>query len=86
MDILYEDSETTKIRYTSFIGSSNTRFDLAVINTDRFYGKVLVIDILGGRTVIIGRDDLAEPGYLEESFKINEDAANDLYDFLSNFV
>lgn len=86
MDILYEDSETTKIRYTSFIGSSNTRFDLAVINTDRFYGKVLVIDILGGRTVIIGRDDLAEPGYLEESFKINDDAANDLYDFLSNFV
>lgn len=86
MDILYEDSETTKIRYISFIGSSNTRFDLAVINTDRFYGKVLVIDILGGRTVIIGRDDLAEPGYLEESFKINEEEANDLYDFLSNFV
>jgi len=86
MDILYEDSETTKIRYISFIGSSNKRFDLAVINTDRFYGKVLVIDILGGKTVIIGRDDLAEPGYLEESFKINEEEANDLYDFLSNFV
>lgn len=86
MDILYEDAETTSVKYVAFIGDSNTRFDLALINSDRFYGKLIVINILSGITAIIGKDDLEEPGYIEDTFKLNEEAANDLIEYLSNFV
>ena len=82
MHILYEDTETTEIKYISFIGESNAKFDLAIISTDRFYGKRIVFNIQSGKTAIIGRDDLEEPGYLEHAYQLSEDEAKDLYEYL----
>jgi hypothetical protein len=78
---LYDDEERTKVRYVSFMGE-NHRFDLAIVESTRHYGKRLVLDIQGGRFAIIGRDDLEEPGYLEHVYQLNEEDAAELRSFL----
>ncbi|KHF28312.1 hypothetical protein LR68_02854 [Anoxybacillus sp. BCO1] len=60
---LYDDTVDTKTRFVSFTGK-NKRFDLAIVQTDRFYGKALVLDLQSNRYAIIGSDDLQQPGIL----------------------
>jgi hypothetical protein len=78
---LYDDTEDTKTRFVSFVGD-NQRFDLAIVKTDRHFGKHLVLDIQGNRFAIIGEDDLKEEGYLEYAFQLNEEDAEELRSFL----
>ncbi|MFC5449526.1 DUF3055 domain-containing protein [Paenibacillus aestuarii] len=86
-DFLYDHSEETTTRFVCFIGNeSMRRFDLAIMTTTRYYGKKLVIDLQTGRTVVMGPDDLAEEGYLEYAFKINEEEAQELTAFLSQVI
>ncbi|OZI13010.1 cytosolic protein [Bacillaceae bacterium SAS-127] len=82
---LYDDMEQTKTRFVSFMGE-HQRYDLALMQTDRYYGKKLVLDIQGGRFAIIGQDDLEEPGYLEEIFKLSDEEAAELRDFLYDVI
>ncbi|MFZ3590658.1 DUF3055 domain-containing protein [Bacillus sp. DJP31] len=82
---LYDDTVQTKTRFVSFMGD-NKRYDLAIMMSDRYYGKHLVLDIQGGRFAIIGEDDLEEPGYLEEVYNLNEEDAQELRSFLYEFV
>ncbi|MFL0365049.1 DUF3055 domain-containing protein [Pseudobacillus sp. 179-B 2D1 NHS] len=82
---LYDETESTKTRYISFMGE-HQRFDLALIRTDRYFGKRLVLDIQGSRFAIIGQDDLEEPGYLEHAFNLTEEEAAELRDFLCEVI
>ena len=82
---LYDDTFDTKTRFVSFVGK-NERFDLAIVQTDRFYGKVLVLDLQSNRFAIIGSDDLQEPGYIEHVYNLNEEDANELRSFLHEIV
>jgi len=82
---LYDDLVNTKTRFVSFMGE-NQRFDLALIQSDRYYGKVLVLDIQGNRFAIIGHDDLDEEGYLEHAFNLQEEDAEELRSFLREAV
>mgnify|MGYP001053435947 CR=1 FL=1 len=82
---LYDETEETKTRFVSFIGEV-TRYDLAIIETKRFYGKKLVINIQNGRSAIIGKDDLKEEGYLEYAFRLNEQEAEELHSFLVTVI
>ncbi|KMY55193.1 cytosolic protein [Bacillus sp. FJAT-27231] len=82
---LYDETEPTKTRYVSFMGE-HQRFDLALMQTDRYFGKRIVLDIQGSRFAIIGRDDLEEPGYLEHVFKLTEEEAAELRDFLYEVI
>ncbi len=82
---LYDDEEETRTRFVSFVGES-TRFDLAILYTDRFEGKLLVLNILSNRYAIIGYDDLEEPGYLEHVYDISEAEANELRNFLYTLI
>ncbi|EGL83012.1 hypothetical protein CathTA2_1455 [Caldalkalibacillus thermarum TA2.A1] len=84
-DMLYDETEETKTRYVGFIGE-HKRYDLALTQTDRFYGKTLVIDIQSGRSAIIGPDDLEEEGYLAHAFNLTEDEAVELHRFLSEII
>ncbi len=86
MDILYEEIESTNIKYTSFISANDRRYDLAIIQTNHFYGKHLIINIQSGRTAIVGKDDLEEPGFLESAYNLSEEEAEDLYDYLSSYI
>ncbi|NRD76404.1 DUF3055 domain-containing protein [Bacillus sp. BRMEA1] len=82
---LYDDKEDTKTRFVSFVGE-NQRFDLAIVQTSRHYGKSLVLDMQGNRFAIIGQDDLQEEGYLEYAFQLNESEAEELRSFLIELV
>jgi hypothetical protein len=82
---LYDDTVQVNTRFVSFMGE-NLRFDLAIIISDRYYGKKLVLDIQGGRFAIIGQDDLDEPGYIEDVFNLNEEDAEELRSFLYEIV
>ncbi|MBT2693135.1 DUF3055 domain-containing protein [Bacillus sp. ISL-55] len=78
---LYDDTEQTKTRYVSFVGD-NQRFDLAIMQTGRYYGKSIVMDIQGSRFAILGQDDLDEEGYLEFAYNLSEEDAEELRSFL----
>ncbi|WP_433744169.1 DUF3055 domain-containing protein [Falsibacillus pallidus] len=82
---LYDDLENTKTRFVSFMGE-NQRFDLAIVRSERHYGKQLVLDMQGSRFAILGPDDLEEEGYLEHAFNMNEEEAAELKEFLSEFI
>lgn len=82
---LYDDIENSKTRFVSFVGD-NQRFDLAIVQTDRHYGKHLVLDLQGNRFAIIGEDDLKEEGYLEYAFQLNEEDAEELRSFLMELI
>jgi hypothetical protein len=85
LQFLYDLTEETRTRFVCFFGNT-CRFDFAITTTTRFYGKKLVIDLQTGRTAIIGPDDLAEEGYLEHVYKLNEEEAEELRDFLAGIV
>jgi len=78
---LYDETEGTKTRYVSFVGD-NQRFDLAIMQTGRYYGKSIVMDIQGSRFAILGQDDLDEEGYLEFAYNLSEEDAEELRSFL----
>lgn len=82
---LYNDIEDTKTRFVSFMGE-NQRFDLAITSTSRHYGKHLVLDMQSNRFAIIGTDDLEEPGYLEYVYKLSDEDAKELREFLYEIV
>lgn len=82
---LYDETEDTKTRFVSFMAEA-TRFDLAITTTNRFYEKVLVINIQNGRSAIIGKDDLGEEGYLEYAFSLSEQEAEELKTFLETVI
>ncbi|MRG85174.1 DUF3055 domain-containing protein [Salinibacillus xinjiangensis] len=82
---LYDEKEQTDIRYVSFMGR-DTRYDLGIITTNRYYGKKIVMDLQGSRFAIIGDDDLQEEGYLEHVFSLSEIEAEELRDFLTEVI
>jgi hypothetical protein len=82
---LYDDTVDTKTRFVSFVGE-NQRFDLAIVQTDRHFGKHLVLDMQGSRFAIIGLNDLQEEGYLEYAFQLNDEDAEELRSFLMELI
>ncbi|BBU38552.1 hypothetical protein APP_08440 [Aeribacillus pallidus] len=82
---LYDETVETKTRFVSFMGE-NQRFDLAIIQSDRYYGKYLVLNLQSNRFAIIGEDDLKEPGYLEDVYQLNDEDAEELREFLYEIV
>ena len=82
---LYDEKEKTEIRFVGFVGKTS-QFDLAIIPTDRFEGKYLLLNLRSDRFIIFGRDDLEEPGYLEQIFQLSEEEANELREFLHTLV
>ncbi|WP_166242093.1 DUF3055 domain-containing protein [Paenibacillus turpanensis] len=85
-DYLSDSTEETSTRFVTFVTDNLSRFDLAIVTTNRFYGKKLVVDLQRNISAIIGPDDLEEEGYLEYTFKLTEEEAEELADFLSGIV
>lgn len=85
-DFLSDITEDTRTRFVTFIGDSLKRFDLAITTTSRFYGKKLVADLQTGVTAIIGPDDLRDLSYLERAFRLSEEEAVEMKNFLSMVV
>ncbi|WP_276354682.1 DUF3055 domain-containing protein [Cohnella caldifontis] len=81
-DFLSDSTEQTSTRFVTFISPKMHRFDLAILTTNRFYGKKIVIDMQSGRSGVLGPDDLEEEGVLENVFRISEEQAQELAQFL----
>ena len=81
-DFMSDSSEETTTRFITFITPGMKRFDLAITTTSRFDGKKLVTDLQSGKTAILGPDDLDEEGYLAYTYKISEEEAEELKQFL----
>ncbi|WP_028562143.1 DUF3055 domain-containing protein [Paenibacillus pinihumi] len=85
-DFMSDKTEDTSTRFVTFIGPSVKRYDLAITTTNSFYGKKLVTDLQAGKTAIIGPDDLEADGYLEYVFKLTQEEAQELGQFLTMVV
>jgi len=81
-DFLSDSTEQTSTRFVTFISPGLNRFDLAIVTTNRFYGKKLVIDMQSGRSGVLAYDDLEEDGVLESVFRIEQEQAAELAQFL----
>lgn len=81
---LYDDSEQAHIRFVSFYGES--RYDLTLIQTDRHYGKTIVLNTQSNKFGIIGRDDLEEDGYIAYVLGLSEKEAEEVTDFLNEVI
>ncbi len=81
LHFLYDYQEETKVRFISFLGKTG-RFDLALLITDQYFGKTIVMDIQKSRFAIMGQDDLEESGYLEDAFSLTSEEASELKEFL----
>lgn len=82
---LYDFQEETKIRFVSFLGETR-RFDLAVLTTENYFGKMIILEIQKNRFAIMGQDDLEEEEYLEEAFSLKPEEAAELKEFLSSIL
>ena len=82
---LYDDVEDSKTRFVSFTGRK-LRYDLAIVQSSRFFGKVLVLDMQMGNFAIMGPDDVEEEGYIEHVYKRSEEEAEDLREYLRELL
>ncbi|MCG1010104.1 DUF3055 domain-containing protein [Salinicoccus sp. ID82-1] len=82
---LYDESEDTNTRYVSFVGE-HARYDLAIIQTDRYFGKSLVLNTQSSRFGIIGSDDLEEEGYIAHILGLSDEEAAEVEAFLSEII
>jgi len=85
-DFLADSVEQTTTRYVTFITPKLNRFDLAILTTDRFYGKKIVIDLQSGISAVIGPDDLEEDGFLQHRFRLSDEQAEELLAFLHTVI
>ncbi|UXR70060.1 MULTISPECIES: DUF3055 domain-containing protein [unclassified Staphylococcus] len=82
---LYDDVEPSQIRFVGFIGEE-TRYDLILLQTDRHYGKTLVLNTQTNKFGIIGTDDLDEEGYIAYILGVNEAEGEELTDYLRDVI
>lgn len=81
---LYDDTEQANVRFVSFMGDS--RHDLTLIQTDRHYGKTIVLNTQSNKFGIIGRDDLEEEGYIAYVLGLSEEDAQEVTEFLNDVI
>lgn len=86
IDFLSDSTEQTSTRYVTMITPKLNRFDLAIVTTDRFYGKKLIIDMQSGMSAVVGPDDLEEEGFLQRRYKLNDEQAEELLGFLHTVI
>ncbi|MGV3243506.1 DUF3055 domain-containing protein [Staphylococcus sp. 11261D007BR] len=82
---LYDDIEPSQIRFVGFVGE-HSRYDLVLIQTDRHYGKTLVLNTQTNKFGIIGTDDLEEEGYIAYILGVSEDEGNEITEYLNQVI
>ena len=82
---LYDDTEDTNTRFVSFVGEEN-RYDLAIIQATRFFGKSLVLNMQTNKFGIFGTDDLNEEGFTAYALGLSETEAVEVESFLRETI
>jgi len=80
---MYDETEAGTTRFVGFL-SDDARFDLAITNTDHFFGKHIVICLQTNRSAIINQKDATNVDYVKEAFNLQSDVeAEQMSEFLS---
>ncbi|OSP17042.1 DUF3055 domain-containing protein [Staphylococcus agnetis] len=82
---LYDDLEPSQVRFVGFVGD-HSRYDLVLLQTDRHYGKTIVLNTQTNKFGIIGTDDLEEEGYIAYILGVNDDEAEEITAFLYEVI
>lgn len=82
---LYDDDETAQVQFVGFVGEES-RYDLMLVQTDRHFGKTIVLNMQTNKFGIIGTDDLEEEGYIAYILGVSEQEGNELNAFLSEKI
>ncbi|HGH0783639.1 TPA: DUF3055 domain-containing protein [Staphylococcus pseudintermedius] len=82
---LYDDIEPSQIRFVGFVGE-HSRYDLVLIQTDRHYGKTLVLNTQTNKFGIIGTDDLEEEGYIAYILGVSEEEGDEIRAYLYEVI
>lgn len=82
---LYDDIEPSQIRFVGFVGDQS-RYDLVLLQTDRHYGKTIVLNTQTNKFGIIGTDDLEEEGYIAHILGVSDAEADEITSFLHEVI
>lgn len=82
---LYDDVEPSQVRFVGFVGEYS-RYDLVLIQTDRHYGKTLVLNTQTNKFGIIGTDDLEEEGYIAYILGVSEQEGDEITAYLHEVI
>ncbi|TGV06717.1 DUF3055 domain-containing protein, partial [Mesorhizobium sp. M8A.F.Ca.ET.173.01.1.1] len=74
---LYDDDESSQVQFVGFVGEFS-RYDLMLIQTDRHFGKTIVLNMQTNKFGIIGTDDLEEEGYIAYILGVTENEGNEI--------
>lgn len=83
---IYDEHENVNVRFAGF-ETELSRYDFAIVYTNVFYTKPLVICMQTGRSTLLDYNDLEDPRYLQKTFKIEISyQAEDLIQFLKEAI
>ncbi|WP_145379830.1 DUF3055 domain-containing protein [Staphylococcus cohnii] len=82
---LYDDDESSQVQFVGFVGEFS-RYDLMLIQTDRHFGKTIVLNMQTNKFGIIGTDDLKEEGYIAYILGVTENEGNEITEYLNQVI
>ncbi|MDN6182039.1 MAG: DUF3055 domain-containing protein [Staphylococcus equorum] len=82
---LYDDDESAQVQFVGLVGE-HSRYDLMLVQTNRHFGKTIVLNMQTNKFGIIGTDDLEEEGYISYILGVNEDEGNEITEYLNEVI
>ena len=82
---LYDDEEQSQAQFVGFVGE-HSRYDLMLIQTDRHYGKTLVLNLKTNKFVIIGTYDIEEEGYIAHILVVSQEESEEIIEYLNQVI
>lgn len=82
---LYDDDESSQVQFVGFVGEYS-RYDLMLIQTDRHFGKTMVLNMQTNKFGIIATDDLEEEGYIAYILGVTENEGNEITEYLNQVI
>ncbi len=70
LEHLYEVSEQTSLQFVGYM-TENKRYDFAIVYTDSFFGKRLVVCMQSGRSATLSSEDLGRLEYLQQTYNLS---------------
>ncbi|WP_026690086.1 DUF3055 domain-containing protein [Alteribacter aurantiacus] len=81
-DRLYDEVEQVNVRFVG-IATDYHRYDFAIMYTNMFFGKAMVICMQTGRSTLLSLDDTQEPEPIMKAFHIkHKEDAEEVASFL----
>ena len=80
-----DDEEQSQVQFVGFVGE-HSRYDLMLVQTDRHYGKTLVLNMQTNQFGIIGSADIEEEGYISHILGVSKEEADEIIEYLNEVI